>query len=312
MRMQFEKSKALFCALSLSFFFTKRTTAIQTNRKYPLSDIYINVLREDFDDCMKKIEKENMRFHSCHGFSSIEDCRCSFLKDVNHQCKSLAERSSNYWYFEQQFQLNCKNIPKDGYTLEEVSRYIGNNDLSNDNKLGNTSEYGTGPFTNNTSSQYKSLEDYKLRILDTSNTSHELRERSNVSIDTLDFKEYYEKKNPNAMTINCKLMRSLKITASPTNQQMTQFSTTILVQNPTGTHTTSIEAIMVLPKNKKQSQSSINERRSNIVSLNATINSKEASVVYMSNAPFFSQQISLILVATLVLLTLIFEPSYIY
>ncbi|KSA01282.1 uncharacterized protein AC631_02978 [Debaryomyces fabryi] len=310
--MQFAHTKVLFYVLSLSLFFAKRTTATQTSKKHPLSELYSNALRDDFNDCMNKIEMDNMRYHSCQGFSSVEDCRCSFLKDVNHQCKSLGAKSSNYWYFEHQMQSNCKKIPKVGYSLEILSRYIGNNDFSYDHKLGiNASVYGAGTFKTDTPTQYNSLEEYEPHELDTYDLSHELHKRSNAAIDTLDFKEYYEKKKPNAMTINCKLMRSLKITASPTNHQMTQFSTTILVQNPTGTHTTSIEAIMVLPKNKEQSQDSRNDKRSNIVRVNATTNFKEASVVYMSDASFFSQQISLILLTASVLLSLIFVPCYI-
>lgn len=316
MRTEFTRPKFLFLYLSLGLLFTRRAIAI--NNKHPLLDLHTNALRNDFNDCMDRTEKDNLKFHSCQGFSSIESCRCFFLKEVDHQCKSLGVKSSNYWYFEHQILTYCKNVPTTAYSVEIPSKTSGNNDSKYDNTLGinGSGSYGTDIFTSGNTPEYyppKSPGVDEPRMLDDNiNITHGTQKRWEAAATTLDFEEYYEKKKPNAMTINCKLMRSLKITASPTNHQMTQFSTTILVQNPTGTHTTSIEAIMVLPKNKDQSQDQKHEKRLDINTVNATTNFTEVNVVYLSDASFFSQKIPLILLAASVLLSLIFFPSYTY
>lgn len=314
MRIEFTRSRFVFLFLSLGLLFTRRAIAI--NNKHPLSDLHANALRKDFNDCMDRIEKDDPKFHSCQGFSSIESCRCFFLKEADQQCKSLGKKSSNYWHFEHQLLTTCKGVPTNGYYLKIPANTNGNNDFKYDNNLGiNASgSYGTDIFASGISPRYypsKTPAAYEPHILDNSvNVTHGLHKRSDAAATTLDFKEYYEKKKPNAMTIDCKLMRSLKITASPTNHQMTQFSTTILVQNPTGTHTASIEAIMVLPKNKDQSHDLKHEKRLNINTVNATTNFTETSVVYLSDASFFSQKLPLILLAASVLLSITFLSSY--
>ena len=314
MRPKFTRQRFVFLFLSLGLLFTKKAIAI--SNKHPLSDLQTNALRKDFNDCMERIEKDNLKFHSCQGFLSIEGCRCFFLKEVDHQCKPLGEKSSNYWHFEYQILSNCKGVPTSGYSMRIPTKTKEKNDFEYDNilSINGSSSYETNIFATGTSPRYYDS-NYngadELHILDDNvNATRGLQKRSDSTSTTLDFKEYYEKKKPNAMTINCKLMRSLKITASPTNHRMTQFSTTILVQNPTGTHTTSLEAIMVLPKSKDQSQDQKHGKRLTVNTANATTNFTQTNVVYLSNASFFSQKLPLILLATSVLFSVTFLSSY--
>lgn len=300
--MQFTRLKISFFLLSLSLFHTKRIMAIQTNKRHLLSDIHKDALRKDFNDCMSRIEKDKLKYHSCQGFSSAELCRCYFVKGVDYQCKSLSEKSINYSYFEHQVQYNCKGFHKIDYSLQVESKNMRNtiNKYGNNLCIDAPKQDGTDILVEDIPPEYKSKLSglYRPHNLDNNiKASHRLKKRSNAAIDTLDFKEYYEKKKPNAMTINCNLMRSLKITASLTSHQMTQFSTTILVQNPTGTHTTSLEAIMVLPKNKVEEQlkDPRQVKRSGMVSCNSSTNSKETSIVYLSKASFFTKELPLIL-----------------
>lgn len=118
MRTEFTRPRFLFLYLSLGLLFTRRAIAI--NNKHPLSDLHTNALRKDFNDCMDTIENNNLKFHSCQGFSSIESCRCFFLKEVDHQCKSLGEKSSNYWYFEHQILTYCKNVHTTSYSGNSI------------------------------------------------------------------------------------------------------------------------------------------------------------------------------------------------
>lgn len=288
------------------------TTASLGNNGHSLSDLYTNSLRKEFNDCMANIEKENLSYHSCLGFSSPDICRCSFLKEVDHQCKSLGQRSNNYWYFEYQMGYVCKGIGKTDKILVSPPGVRGNNAIKYHNHL---SISASDTYSIDTLQKYYSVspEYHQPKTFEDDNKVFlivdRLQERSKVAFDTLDFTEYYEKKKPNAMTINCPFMRSLKTTASPTNNQMTRFSTTLLIQNPTGPRTTSIEVIKVLPKDQERPRKERrHEENSSNDSLNSSVNTTNVAVVYLSGASFFSQELPLMLLILSVLVSIILLP----
>lgn len=226
-------------------------TGMTSSRVMRLSDLYANALSEEFNSCMERVEKDNLKYQECRGFSSYLDCRCNFLKEVEHQCVSSGERYVNHWYLQRHKRDSCKMDHKVPGWFSEQERE-GNDPLHHNVAVSGT--HGEAQKQECEQVQNSNHKAYEANELTNRTADHNLNDivdklyTSSTVFNILGFRDHYEKNSPNAMTIDCQFMRSLKVTASPVENRMTTFSTTILFQNPTGTHTSSIEAIKVLPK----------------------------------------------------------------
>ncbi|KAK6455148.1 uncharacterized protein RJT20DRAFT_136307 [Scheffersomyces xylosifermentans] len=63
---------------------------------------------------------------------------------------------------------------------------------------------------------------------------------------TIDFESFYDKKEPNAMTVNCGLVNVLKSKVSTEDQFMTKYISAVVLTDSMQTHTTEMEVIQVV------------------------------------------------------------------
>lgn len=215
---------------------------------------YLKAFSNDFTHCMFQVENNTDAYHTCESFNyNLYECKCSFLKSVNKSCRSFCVSDSNFWFFEQEIEDVCKQSLNHTAFIE-ANETISNNTSSTQNKKRNhDDEYNTEVAT-------PIAKFYGKLNIDVAKQSHP--KTHEVGLTSLNFEEYYDQtKSPTAMTIDCDLMKVLKILDVDTTKKiLLRYSTTIAFAESSTTRLSEMEIIKVV-ENSANHKRSYNENQ---------------------------------------------------
>lgn len=218
---------------------------------YLFTNLHFRAYSDEFNQCMLRIERDNQEYHTCARFDSEEACQCSFLTNVDSQCRHL-EPSSNYWYMQEQINEVCSRCT----TPPDPNTTVAQNNTGG-------SDTTAAPL---------------VALLDTSRVlepRHHLRQRlgpvlavtsraeptATASADvgfgpaygpdvlnTMNFSSLYGNRSPAAMTVDCDLMLALKrLTRGNSSKTFTRFSLVLAVSLSSATYSSLLEIIKAVP-----------------------------------------------------------------
>ncbi|CCE72851.1 Piso0_000450 [Millerozyma farinosa CBS 7064] len=228
----------------------KYSIAVDPDVSYLFTNLHFRAYSDEFNQCMFRIERDNQKYHTCAEFDSGEKCQCSFLTNVDRECRHL-EPSSNYWYMQEQINEVCSRYPTSS----------GPNTTATQDNNGGVTAASPLAAPLDTSLVLESKLHLRQRSGPVSVVTGRAAHTESASADpgtgpaygpdvlhTMNFSSLYGNRSPGAMTVDCALMRALKHSASgDADKTFTRYSSVLAVSLSTSTYSSLLEIIKAVP-----------------------------------------------------------------
>lgn len=228
----------------------KYSIAFDPDVSYLFTNLHFRAYSDEFNQCMFRIEQDNQEYHTCAEFDSEEACQCSFLTNVDSQCRHL-EPSSNYWYMQEQINEVCSRFPTPSGP---------NTTITQDNSSGGAAAAAfVAPL--DTSRVLEPRHHLRQRLGPVPAVTGRAAPTEPASADagsgpaygpdvlhTMNFSSLYGNRSPAAMTVDCDLMLVLKhLARGNANKTFTRYSLVLAVSLSTSTYSSLLEIIKAVP-----------------------------------------------------------------